>query len=140
MKRISIDQYFMELAAVVSKRSVCLKHYVGCLIAVDNRLRVTGYNGPARGCAHCDICVTTESGQCAFGIHAEQNAVADAAQTGTSVKDGTAYITLEPCLSCTKLLIAAGIRRIVYCESFGDNGAAIFANMCGVPFEKFGAL
>jgi dCMP deaminase len=105
----------MNIAIAVEARSACLKHKVGCVITVDERIRATGYNGTVRGAPHCiDKCILTDEGQCAVGIHAEQNAVADAAANGVSLKGGVAYVTLKPCLACTKLLTAAGITRIVY--------------------------
>jgi dCMP deaminase len=108
------DHYFMDIAYAVSSRSTCLKHHVGCVITKNERIVSTGYNGAVRGMKHCiKGCTLTKEGQCAVGIHAEQNAVAYAWQ---SLEGASAYVTLKPCLACAKLLIASGVSRIIYTE------------------------
>ena len=123
------DSYFMEMAQVASKRSTCLRRSVGAVIVKDKRLLATGYNGTPRGMAHCEEvgCLRTKlnvpSGkmhELCRGIHAEQNAVIQAAVYGVSVDGATVYCTHQPCVVCTKILINAGIRRIVYANPYPD--------------------
>ena len=119
----------MEMAQVASKRSTCLRRSVGAVIVKDKRLLATGYNGTPRGMAHCEEvgCLRTKlnvpSGkmhELCRGIHAEQNAVIQAAVYGVSVDGATLYCTHQPCVVCTKILINAGIRRIVYANPYPD--------------------
>ena len=119
----------MEMAQVASKRSTCMRRSVGAVIVKDKRLLATGYNGTPRGMAHCEEvgCLRTKlnvpSGkmhELCRGIHAEQNAVIQAAVHGVSVEGGTLYCTHQPCVVCTKILINAGIRRIVYANPYPD--------------------
>ena len=123
------DSYFMEMAQVASKRSTCMRRSVGAVIVKDKRLLATGYNGTPRGMAHCEEvgCLRTKlnvpSGkmhELCRGIHAEQNAVIQAAVHGVSVDGGTLYCTHQPCVVCTKILINAGIKRIVYANPYPD--------------------
>lgn len=123
----------MQIALNVSLRSTCLKHQVGCVITVDERIRATGYNGAVRGTPHCVTCVQSSEGQCMNGIHAEQNAVAYA---DTSLEGGVAYVTLKPCLSCTKLLVAAGVRRIVYDQPTAQCDSDAFCKIAGVTLYE----
>ena len=119
----------MEMAQVASKRSTCMRRSVGAVIVKDKRLLATGYNGTPRGMAHCEEvgCLRTKlnvpSGkmhELCRGIHAEQNAVIQAAVHGVSVDGGTLYCTHQPCVVCTKILINAGIKRIVYANPYPD--------------------
>ena len=119
----------MEMAQVASKRSTCMRRSVGAVIVKDKRLLATGYNGTPRGMAHCEEvgCLRTKlnvpSGkmhELCRGIHAEQNAVIQAAVYGVSVDGATLYCTHQPCVVCTKILINAGIRRIVYANPYPD--------------------
>lgn len=119
----------MEIAQVVSKRSTCLRRSVGALIVKDRQIVATGYNGTPKDLPHCEAvgCLREQlkvpSGQMhelCRGIHAEQNAVVQAAYHGVSVKGGTLYCTHQPCVVCTKILINAGIKRIVYANPYPD--------------------
>ena len=119
----------MEMAQVASKRSTCMRRSVGAVTVKDKRLLATGYNGTPRGMAHCEEvgCLRTKlnvpSGkmhELCRGIHAEQNAVIQAAVHGVSVDGGTLYCTHQPCVVCTKILINAGISRIVYANPYPD--------------------
>ncbi|MEG0970925.1 MAG: cytidine/deoxycytidylate deaminase family protein [Acidaminococcaceae bacterium] len=123
------DNYFMEIASVVSKRSTCLRRSVGAVLVRDKQILATGYNGTPKGLAHCAQvgCLREQlqvpSGQkheLCRGIHAEQNAVIQAAVNGVSTKDATMYCTHQPCVVCTKILINAGIKRIVYANPYPD--------------------
>ena len=125
--RISEDDYFIEIAKVVSKRSTCLKRNVGAVIVKDKLIISTGYNGAPKSLPHCSEtgCERIEVGarseelhnRCR-GVHAEQNAIIQAAVTGISVKEGTLYCTLFPCMGCSKLLLNADIKEVVYVEPY----------------------
>ena len=108
------DHYFMEIARVVSKRSTCLRRSVGAVIVKNRQIVATGYNGTPSGLEHCAVT------ELCRGIHAEQNAVVQAAFHGVSVNGGTLYCTHQPCVVCTKILINAGIKRIVYANPYPD--------------------
>ena len=119
--RPSLDQYFMEIATVVAKRSTCLRNQVGAVFVKNKRILSTGYNGAPAGLDHCDRvgCAreNVESGthhELCRAVHAEQNAVADAARRGSSVEGCVAYVTHFPCINCAKILASAGIRTIKY--------------------------
>ena len=128
-KRPDWDEYFMEIAEVISKRSTCLRRSVGAIIVKNKQIVATGYNGTPTKLAHCSEvgCLREKlkvpSGQMhelCRGLHAEQNAVIQAAFHGVSVNEATLYCTHQPCVVCTKILINAGIKRIVYSNSYPD--------------------
>ncbi|RJP93955.1 MAG: cytidine deaminase [Desulfobacteraceae bacterium] len=123
------DAYFMDIALLVAKRSTCLRRAVGALIVKDKRILTTGYNGAPSGIRHCvEIGCLREtlniaSGQrheLCRGIHAEQNAIIQAAYHGVSIHNATLYCTNLPCSICTKMIINAGILRIYYLEGYAD--------------------
>lgn len=124
--RISKDQYFMELAEIVSKRSTCIKRKVGAILIKDNHILSTGYNGAPSGFTHCtaQTCVRQklkpgEHPELCRGVHAEANCVIQAALHGTSIDGNTTlYCTTFPCMSCLKLLMNAKVNRIVYKEGY----------------------
>jgi dCMP deaminase len=124
--RISKDDYFMKIAEVVSLRSTCIKRKVGAVLVKDSHILSTGYNGAPSGFSHCttDTCIrqnlkSGENPELCRGIHAEVNCIIQAAIHGTSILgDTTLYSTHFPCMSCLKLLINAGIKRIVYQEGY----------------------
>jgi len=125
-KRPSWDEYFMEVVHAISKRATCGRGRSGCVIAKENQILVTGYVGSPKGFAHCDEVghlmrkqVNNEgsiSEHCVRTVHAEQNAICQAAKRGISIDGATIYCTMTPCRTCTMLLINCGIKR-VYCES-----------------------
>jgi dCMP deaminase len=125
-KRISKDQYFMEIAEVVSKRSTCIKKHVGAVLVKDSHIISTGYNGAPSGFKHCtsETCVrrdlkSGEKPELCKGVHAEINCVVQAAIHGTSISGNTTlYSTHFPCMDCLKLIINAGIKRVVYEEGY----------------------
>ena len=124
--RISKDEYFMRIAEVVSLRSTCLKRKVGAVLVKDSHILSTGYNGAPSGFSHCtiDTCIrqnlkSGEKPELCRGVHAEINCIIQAAIHGTSIMgETTLYSTHFPCMSCLKLLINAGIKRIVYREGY----------------------
>jgi dCMP deaminase len=112
------NSYFKEIVQVTSKRSPCERLKVGCLIVKDNRIISQGYNGFLPGCPHTSI-VRDDHEQAT--LHAEQNALCDCAKRGVSCNNATAYITHYPCLICTRLLIASGIREIKYIQDYRND-------------------
>ncbi|MDO9262485.1 MAG: cytidine/deoxycytidylate deaminase family protein [Desulfosalsimonadaceae bacterium] len=123
------DAYFMDIAVLVAKRSTCLRRMVGALIVKDKRILTTGYNGAPSGIRHCiEIGCLRETMKVASGqrhelcrgIHAEQNAIIQAAYHGVSIRNATLYCTNLPCSICTKMVINAGIQRIYYLEGYAD--------------------
>jgi dCMP deaminase len=142
-QRPSWDEYFMSLAKLAATRSTCRAVAVGAVIVKDRQVLATGYNGPPAGFSHC-----TELGYCYEGVsrcdqdqsytsratHAEANAVATAARRGIAVAGATLYTTLEPCLNCTKLILAAGIAQVFYEEGLSwDRGRAQFVQEVQIP-------
>ncbi|MFH1189792.1 MAG: cytidine/deoxycytidylate deaminase family protein [Candidatus Omnitrophota bacterium] len=127
--RPSWDEYFLEIADLVSRRSTCLRRRVGAVIVRDKRILATGYNGVPSKIRHCSEtgCIREElnipSGQrheLCRGLHAEQNALLQAALYGTSVKDSCLYSTTQPCIICAKMIINAGIKEIVIRGDYPD--------------------
>ncbi len=118
-QRPSWDEYFLKLAFEVSKRSTCLRRAVGAIIVKDRRILATGYNGVPSGLRHCE-----ETGclreQICRGLHAEQNAIIQAARYGIDIEGSSIYITTEPCSVCAKMLINAGIKEIVFATAYPD--------------------
>ena len=119
--RPSWDEYFMQIAFTVAQRSTCDRAHVGCVLVRDRRMLTTGYNGAPAGLPHCDdVGHLMVDGHCVRTLHAEQNALIQAALHGVSTVGATAYVTHQPCLTCAKLLINAGVRRVVYSGNYPD--------------------
>lgn len=116
--RISWQEYFSELARLVSKRSPCKRLHVGCVLVKDNRIISTGYNGFLPGASHTSIIIDNHE---QATIHAEQNCIADCAKRGVNTHGSTAYITHYPCPSCFKILVAAGVQNIFYLEDYKNS-------------------
>jgi len=144
-KRPSWDEYFLELAHLVSRRSTCLRRNVGAVLVKDKRILATGYNGAPRGLKHClDIgCIREKlkipSGQrheLCRALHAEQNALIQASLYGISVQGSTLYATNQPCIICAKMLINAGIKDIVASDGYPDKMAADFLKEAGIKVRK----
>jgi len=121
MERKSWDNYFISLAEMVAERSTCCRKKVGAVIVRDNAILTTGYNGSISKLPHCeqDGCILRD-GHCIRTIHAEANAIAQAAKNGISLNNSTIYITASPCFGCFKLLANAGIKHIVFKEPYED--------------------
>ena len=146
MIRPSWDEYFMEITHLVARRSTCLRRQVGAILVKDKNILATGYNGAPSGVAHClDVgCLREKLGvpsgerhELCRGLHAEQNAIIQAAKHGTNIDDSTLYCTTMPCIICSKMIINAGIRRIVFDEGDSDTRAAEMIEESGVIVEKF---
>ena len=146
-QRPSWDEYFMEMAELARKRSTCLRRHVGAVIVKDNRVIATGYNGVPKGIRHCEEtgCLRQQlnvpSGQMhelCRGLHAEQNAIIQAACMGSSIEGGTLYCTTQPCVICTKMIINAGIKRVVIKETYPDELAQAMAKEAGLVIDVMG--
>ena len=119
--RASWDEYFMSIAQVVSTRSTCPRKYVGAVIVRNRTILSTGYNGSIRGMPHCsDVGHMMEEGHCVATIHAEANAIIQAARNGVMIEGATNYVTASPCWQCFKQLANAGVTRICYGEFYRD--------------------
>lgn len=119
--RASWDEYFMAIARVVATRSTCSRKHVGAVIVRDRMILTTGYNGSIRGLPHCDdVGHIIEDGHCVRAVHAEANALVQAARNGIRVEGGDIYVTASPCFGCFKLVANAGLRRIVFGEFYRD--------------------
>ncbi|GAB6076721.1 deoxycytidylate deaminase [Desulfurobacterium crinifex] len=142
MSRPSWDEYFMSIAEMVSTRSTCLRRKVGAVLVKDKRIISTGYNGPPSGLKHPDEvgCLREKLGvpsgerhELCRGLHAEQNAIIQAALHGVSTKGAILYCTHCPCSLCTKMLINAGITKVIYKEGYPDWLAKEIAKEAGLP-------
>ncbi len=129
------DEYFMRIAFLVSERSTCLRRKVGAVVVKDKRILATGYNGAPSGIRHCSEtgCLREElkvpSGErheLCRGLHAEQNAIIQAALHGVSLKGAVMYITTHPCIICAKMIINAGIKEIIVSQGYPDPLAKAF--------------
>jgi len=120
-KRASWDEYFMSIARVVATRSTCDRKHVGAVIVRDRIILATGYNGSIRGLPHCDDAGhLMQDGHCVRTVHAEANAIAQAARAGVRIESGSIYVTASPCFGCFKLVANAGLTRIVFGEFYRD--------------------
>jgi len=146
--RPSWDTYFMQIADLVKTRSTCLRRQVGAVIVKDKRIVSTGYNGAPARTAHClDIgCMREKLGipsgqrhELCRAIHAEQNAIIQAAHSSTTMDGATVYVTCQPCSLCAKMLINAGISRIVYAGDYPDELALEMLTEAGVVLDRFQA-
>lgn len=145
-ERISVDDYFMEIAHVVSKRATCRRHQVGAVLVRDKHLISTGYNGAAAGMKDClelgclrdqlDI-KSGERHEICRAIHAEQNAVIQAALHGKTTEGATLYCTINPCVVCAKIIANAKIKKLVYEGSYPDKTGVNFLRASGVEVQNF---
>ncbi len=146
-KRPSCDEYFMEMAELTAQRSTCLRRHVGAVIVKDKHVVTTGYNGAPKGIKHCAErggCLREErnipSGErheLCRALHAEQNAIIQAAAQGVSVEGASIYVTHQPCVICAKMIINAGIKRIVVREGYPDELAVEILEEAGIRVVKF---
>ena len=136
MVRASWDEYFMNIARVVASRSTCERKFVGAVIVRDKTILSTGYNGSIRGMPHCiDVGHMMEDGHCVATIHAESNAILQAAKNGVNIDGATVYVTASPCWSCFKQIANAGLRRIVYGEFYRDQRIFEVATKVGIELH-----
>lgn len=144
--RPSWDEYFMDITHLVAKRSTCLRRQVGALLVMDKKILATGYNGAPSKLDHClEIgCLREKMGipsgerhELCRGLHAEQNAIIQAAYHGVQIRGATLYSTHHPCIICTKMIINAGIKRIVYEEGYADPLARQMLKEAALKVELF---
>lgn len=143
INRPAIDEYFMEIASVVAKRSTCLRNQVGAVLVKNKRILTTGYNGAPAGLQHCDEVGCAREGvasgtrhELCRAVHAEQNAIIQAALHGISIEGATLYCTHQPCILCAKMMINSRIKRIVYQECYPDETALNFLEQAGIEVHK----
>jgi len=143
-KRLSWDEYFLKIADTVAERSTCLRRKVGAVLVADKRILSTGYNGAPKGLAHCEEvgCLRqkmkikpAERIEICRGTHAEQNALVQAAYFGLPVAGATLYSTHFPCITCVKMLLNAGIKKLVLRNSYPDKLAEEMIKEAGVIVE-----
>ena len=135
-KRPDWDTYFMEITHIIAKRSNCLRRQVGAILVKDHRIITTGYNGAPAGMAHCsDLggCTRERMGR---ALHAEQNAVIQAAIMGVSIAGATLYCTHSPCSLCARILIGVGIERVVYSGDYPDGLSKELFAEAGIPLVQ----
>lgn len=148
-KRPSWDAYFMDMAELVAKRSTCIRRNVGAVIVQDRRIVATGYNGAPKGIPHCDEieggCLRQALGipsgqrhEMCRALHAEQNAIIQAATSGQSVEGGTIYITHQPCVICAKMIINSGIKKIIVKEGYPDELSTQLLEEAGLKIVMLG--
>ncbi|GHU63663.1 cytidine deaminase [Clostridia bacterium] len=141
-ERPTWDEYFMGIAQLTAERSTCLRRKVGAVIVQDKHIVATGYNGAPRGIAHCAErggCLREELGvpsgerhELCRALHAEQNAIIQAATFGSSVEGATIYITHQPCIICSKMIINAGLRKIIVNQTYPDDYAVEILQEAGL--------
>ncbi len=129
MARLSWDEYFMTIAYQVATRATCDRKHVGAVIVRDKTILSTGYNGSIRGLEHCsEIGHLMENGHCVRTVHAEANAIAQAARNGVLIEGSSIYVTASPCWICFRLIANSGIRRIAFGEFYRDERIFEFSN------------
>ena len=148
MQRPSWDDYFMTIAREVATRSTCLRRHCGAVVVKDRRILATGYNGTPRNLRHCEEvgCLREQRGvasgsnhELCRGIHAEQNAVVQAALYGVAIDGAVIYSTHQPCVLCAKILINAGMSEIVYADPYPDPLSEEMLADSGVGLRRHGA-
>lgn len=141
MQRLSWEEYFLKIASMVAERSTCLRRKVGAVLVRDRRILATGYNGAPHGISHCDEvgCLRDKMKipaasriEICRGIHAEQNAIVQAATSGISISGAVLYCTHQPCVTCTKILINARITEMFVSERYPDRLAAKMLKGAGI--------
>jgi len=135
------DEYFMEVARTVATRATCPRASVGAVLVRDHRILTTGYNGAPRHVAHCtETGCELVNGHCLRSTHAEANAIVQGALHGVQLEGATAYCTHQPCVNCAKLLISAGVVKIVYRDPYPDVFAQQLLAEAGVALVHFATL
>lgn len=148
MNRPSWDEYFMQIAELTAQRSTCLRRQVGAIIVKEKHIIATGYNGAPKGLPHCEElggCLrekleipSGERHELCRALHAEQNAIIQAATLGQSIEGATIYITHQPCIICAKMIINAGISRIVIRRGYPDEMSREMLGEAGLKVELIG--
>ncbi|ABR31605.1 deoxycytidylate deaminase [Thermosipho melanesiensis] len=145
----SWDEYFLRISLIIASRSTCIHRKVGALIVKDKRILSTGYNQPPSGFPHCnnipcirdDLRIPSGKNQeICYALHAEQNALMQAAKFGISTNNSTMYITHKPCSVCARLIINAGIKRVVFINDYPDPLTDFLFKVSKIKIEKFGGV
>jgi dCMP deaminase len=146
IQRPSWDEYFMTITSDVATRATCIRRQVGAVIIKERRILTTGYNGPPVGISHCtpETCLRTkfnipsgERHEMCRGLHAEQNAIIQAALHGVSIKGASIYCTHQPCSICTKMLINSGIMKFIFRDPYNDPLADEMIREAGVEISVY---
>jgi dCMP deaminase len=138
-ERIGWHEYFMNIAKQVATRSTCGRKNVGAVIVRDKTILSTGYNGSLRGAPHCEeVGHDLENDHCIRTVHAESNAVAQAAKHGVMIDNAEIYVTASPCLTCFKLVVNAGIKVVYFLEFYRDERITEYARQSGVTLKYMG--
>jgi dCMP deaminase len=136
-KRIPWDEYFMMIATQVASRSTCDRKHIGAVIVREKTILSTGYNGSVRGMPHCDdVGHMMENDHCIATVHAEANAIIQAAKNGVALNGADIYVTASPCWNCFKLIANSGIKRIFYQEFYRDHRSIQIAKQAGIKLMK----
>ncbi len=136
-RRASWDRYFMNIAREVATRATCDRKHVGAVIERDRMILSTGYNGSIRGMPHCDeVGHMMDSGHCVATIHAEANAIIQAARNGVGIEGASFYTTASPCWNCFKMIANAGVRRICFAEFYRDERIFEVAKSLGIELVQ----
>jgi dCMP deaminase len=145
-QRPSWEEYFMDITHLVAKRSTCLRRQVGAVLVKDKKILATGYNGAPSRLEHClEIgCLREKQGipsgerhELCRGLHAEQNAIIQAAYHGVEIREATLYCTNHPCIICSKMIINAGIQKVVFEAGYADTLARKMLKDSGIKTEDF---
>lgn len=146
MQRPDWDEYFMQIAHLVATRSTCLRRQVGAILVKDRNILATGYNGVPSGITHCDVtgCLrdqlrvpSGERHELCRGLHAEQNAIIQAARHGSNIAASTVYCTDSPCIICSKMLINAGVKEVIYARGYPDSLSLEMLGEAGIRFHQY---
>jgi len=146
MDRPSWDEYFMQITKLVATRSTCLRRQVGALLVKEKNIMATGYNGVPTGITHCDVtgCLreqlnvpSGERHELCRGLHAEQNAIIQAARHGANIEGSTLYCTDSPCIICSKMLINAGIREVIFGRGYPDKLSLEMLREAGINYRQY---
>jgi dCMP deaminase len=145
--RPSWHEYFMSITELVAQRATCTRRYVGAILVRDKHIIATGYNGAPTGISHClEVgCLREQQGipsgerhELCRGLHAEQNAIIQAAYHGVSIKGGTMYCTFRPCTICIKMIINSGIQRVMFLGDYDDPLSVSMVEQSGLDLVKMG--
>ncbi len=147
MRRPGWDEYFMDITHLVATRSTCMRRQVGAVLVKERNILATGYNGVPSGITHCDVsgCLreklkvpSGERHELCRGLHAEQNAIIQAARHGVNIAGATVYCTDSPCIICSKMLINAGVSEVVYARGYPDELSLEMLGEAGIKFRLHG--
>jgi len=138
-KRKDWHEYFMDIAEQVATRSTCDRKYIGAVIVRDKMIQSTGYNGSMRGAKHCNEAGhLMENNHCVRTVHAEANAICQAARNGININNSEIYITASPCFTCFKMIVNSGIKKVYYKEFYRDERIKKFAEELGIELIYMG--